>query len=373
MSFSSSLENSSVTTESSHDSSIIVEDLVKTFGNKMAVDHLNLKIDRGEIFGFLGPNGSGKSTTIKMLCGLLAPTSGRAIVSGIDVRKDPEVIRGKIGYMPQKFSLYEDLTVQENLDFYSQLYGVRGPKARKRKDDVIAQVGVGHYRNFLAKQLSGGWKQRLALCCALVHQPEIIFLDEPTASMDPVARRGLWDLLFTLASSGITLFVTTHYMDEAERCSSVGYIYNSRLIVSGGPDELKHAREIVGQGWSRFEVVCRPLVRTFNHAKALPYINDVTIFGQALHITSPENNIEEALYRDLSAAGIEVLSIRSIEPSLEDVFVSLTKASMQAEEEQTAHSHQNPLLLLKPLGTFEDEEDAFDEADSSSPKPGDRS
>jgi ABC-type multidrug transport system ATPase subunit len=311
---------------------IVTEDLVRTFGEKIAVDHLNLHIDRGEIFGFLGPNGSGKSTTIKMLCGLLSPTSGRAIVSGIDVRRDPERIRGKIGYMPQKFSLYDDLTVKENIDFYSQLYGVKGPGARKRKEEVIELVGIGHYRGFQAKQLSGGWKQRLALCCALVHGPEIIFLDEPTASMDPVARRGLWDLLFTLASSGVTLFVTTHYMDEAERCSRVGYIYNSRLIVSGGPDELKQVREVVGHGNIRLEVVCRPLVKTFNLVKALPYVLDVTIFGQALHVVSEDPQTERLLMADLALAGINVLHVREIEPSLEDVFVTLTKASMLEEK-----------------------------------------
>ncbi len=311
---------------------IMAENLVRTFGEKIAVDNLNLHIERGEIFGFLGPNGSGKSTTIKMLCGLLMPTSGKAVVSGIDVRHDPEQIRGKIGYMPQKFSLYEDLTVQENLDFYAQLYGVKGPGARKRKEEVIELVGIGHYRGFQAKQLSGGWKQRLALCCALVHQPEIIFLDEPTASMDPVARRGLWDLLFTLASSGVTLFVTTHYMDEAERCSSLGYIYNSRLIVSGGPDELKQAREVIAQGSIRLEVICRPLVKTFNLVKALPYVRDVTIFGQALHVVSEVPETGELIQKDLQHSGVDIRHIREIQPSLEDVFVTLTKASMLEEE-----------------------------------------
>lgn len=311
---------------------ILTEDLVRVFGEKTAVDHLNLRVDRGEIFGFLGPNGSGKSTTIKMLCGLLSPTSGRATVSGIDVRREPERIRGKIGYMPQKFSLYEDLTVRENIDFYARLYGVTGRDARRRKEEVIEQVGIAHYRGFLARQLSGGWKQRLALCCALVHRPEIIFLDEPTASMDPVARRGLWDLLFTLASGGITLFVTTHYMDEAERCSSVGYIYNSRLIVSGGPDELKQVRDVVGQGMVRLEVVCRPLVRTFNLIKALPYVSDVTIFGQALHVISEEAQAARLLAEHLAAENVRVQGIREIEPSLEDVFVTLTKASMLEEE-----------------------------------------
>jgi ABC-type multidrug transport system ATPase subunit len=345
-------------TKQTTEPAIIAEDLVRTFGEKVAVDHLNLSIDKGEIFGFLGPNGSGKSTTIKMLCGLLSPSSGKAIVSGIDVRKDPELIRGKIGYMPQRFSLYEDLTVKENIDFYSQLYGVKGPGAKRRKEEVIELVGIGHYTKFLGKQLSGGWKQRLALCCALVHKPEIIFLDEPTASMDPVARRGLWDLLFTLASSGVTLFVTTHYMDEAERCSSVGYIYNSRLIVSGGPDELKKAREVVGQGNTHLEVVCRPLVQTFNLVKALPYVNDVTIFGQALHVISELPNVGEHLMRDLSQSSVQVLHMREIEPSLEDVFVSLTKASMAEEEVRLKAMAAS--LREKTLGGFEDKEAATD-------------
>jgi len=317
---------------------IETHDLVKTFGQRNAVDRLNLSIDRGEIFGFLGPNGSGKSTTIRMLCGLLQPTSGQAHVCGISVLDDPELIRRRIGYMPQKFSLYEDLTVTENLDFYAQLYGMVGKHGQQRKQAVVEQVGIGKYRNHLGKQLSGGWKQRLALCCALVHEPDILFLDEPTASMDPVARRGLWDLLFALASDGVTLFVTTHYMDEAERCSRVGYIYNSRLIVSGGPDELKQVREVVGQGYQRYEVICRPLIATFNLARAMPGVRDVTIFGQALHIvTDPDRTLVE-VQAQLAALlqqhhrQAEIISIRAIEPSLEDVFVALTKANVAQEE-----------------------------------------
>jgi ABC-type multidrug transport system ATPase subunit len=336
---------------------IMTENLVRTFGEKIAVDHLNLRIDKGEIFGFLGPNGSGKSTTIKMLCGLLTPSSGKAIVSGIDVRRDAERIRGKIGYMPQKFSLYEDLTVRENIDFYSQLYGVKGPLAKKRKEEVIELVGIGHYRNFLGKQLSGGWKQRLALCCALVHQPEIIFLDEPTASMDPVARRGLWDLLFTLASSGVTLFVTTHYMDEAERCSSVGYIYNSRLIVSGGPDEIKQVREVIGKGNIHLEVVCKPLVRTFNLVKSLPYVSDVTIFGQALHVISEDAEVYKLLAEDLQHLDVQVQNIREIQPSLEDVFVTLTKASMAEEEIRLKAVAEK---IVPHASGFDDEESGTD-------------
>ncbi len=331
---------------------IYTQDLLRTFGDKVAVDHLNLEIPRGDIFGFLGPNGSGKSTTIKMLCGLLTPTSGKAMVSGIDVAKNPEVIRGKIGYMPQKFSLYEDLTVQENIDFYGRLYGVSGKAGTARKQEVIDLVGIGKYRRFLAKQLSGGWKQRLALCCALVHEPEVIFLDEPTASMDPVARRELWDLLFSLASSGVTLFVTTHYMDEAERCSRVGYIYNSRLIVSGGPDELKQIREVLGEDNHRVEILCRPLVQTFNTVKALPYVQDVTIFGQALHVVMPATASSETLVSDLRQRHVQVLESREINPSLEDVFVTLTKSRIAEEEEALARLQPKDL----PPSEFDDDD-----------------
>lgn len=310
--------------------------LHRTFGSKTAVNNLDLSIAKGEIYGFLGPNGSGKSTTIKMLCGLLSPSAGSASVAGIDVAKDPEAVRARIGYMPQKFSLYEDMTVEENLDFYAQLYGVTGSYGRQRKAAVIDLVGIGRYRKYLGRQLSGGWKQRLALCCALVHEPEIIFLDEPTASMDPVARRELWDLLFSLASSGVTLFVTTHYMDEAERCSSVGYIYNSNLIISGGPDELKQARQIVGQGAQHFEVICEPLVKSFNLIKAFDYVSDVTIFGQALHLIVPEGFTQQQIIHDMHAVGIETQGIRSIDPSLEDVFVTLTKQSIAKEQLEQA-------------------------------------
>jgi len=315
---------------------IETRDLVRTFGNRVAVDHLNLSIGKGEIFGFLGPNGSGKSTTIKMLCGLLMPTSGMATVCGLDVASAPEAIRARIGYMPQQFSLYGDLTVQENLDFYTRLYGLTGEYAKQRKEAVIERVGIGHFRTRLARQLSGGWKQRLALCCALVHEPDIIFLDEPTASMDPVARRELWDLLFSLASDGVTLFVTTHYMDEAERCSSVGYIYNSKLIVSGGLDELKQVREVVDQGQHRYEVICSPLVASFNWIRQLPGVEDVTIFGQSLHVVGTADLTEAVLTEHLQHHGIALRSIRSIEPSLEDVFVALTKHYQQPVEDQNA-------------------------------------
>lgn len=308
---------------------IWADKLTRKFGEQTALNELSLNIAKGEIYGFLGPNGSGKSTSIKILCGLLAPTSGQAKVCGLDVTESPELIRARIGYMPQKFSLYEDLTVEENLAFSAQIYGVTGSSGKRRQQEVLELVGLPYYKKHLGKQLSGGWKQRLALACALVHQPEIIFLDEPTASMDPVARRQLWDLLFSLASSGITMFVTTHYMDEAERCSSLGYIYNSRLIVSGGPDELKALREIVGSGTQRLELACRPLVSSFNVLKSLPYIQDVTIFGQALHVVMDENISHEQFILDLKEKGIFNSQLRTIEPSLEDVFVTLTRLNTE--------------------------------------------
>lgn len=312
---------------------ISTEHLTRTFGEKVAVDDLNLHIDRGDIYGFLGPNGSGKSTTIKMLCGLLAPSSGLGTVMGLDIRENPEQIRSRIGYMPQRFSLYEDLTVQENIDFYARLYGVTGAYAHTRKESVIALVGIGRYRNYLARQLSGGWKQRLALCCSLVHEPEIIFLDEPTASMDPVARRELWDLLFSLASSGVTLFVTTHYMDEAERCNKVGYIYNSRLIVNGSPDELKRLPEVSRPGERRYEVVCAPLVKSFNVVKELETVEEVTIFGNALHITVSAGFDMARFESALNISAIVISEWREIQPSLEDVFVTLTRSSIEAERQ----------------------------------------
>jgi len=287
---------------------IETRELTRCYGTRTVVEKLNLSIEEGEIYGFLGPNGSGKSTTIKMLSGLLTPTSGTATVGGYDINYHSEEIKNIIGYMSQKFSLYEDLTVQ--------------------KDDILELVSLSTYRNHITGALSGGLKQRLALCCALVHNPKIIFLDEPTASMDPVARRELWDLLFSLASSGVTLFVTTHYMDEAERCSSVGYIYNSKLIVSGGPDELKQLRQVVGKGVKRLEILCKPLVKSFNIIKAIPYVKDATIFGQSLHVIIEETIETEKFCEDLKLRSIEISEIREITPSLEDVFVSLTKEAI---------------------------------------------
>jgi ABC-2 type transport system ATP-binding protein len=218
---------------------VTIDNLVKTFGNFTAVDHVSLEVSKGEIFGFLGPNGAGKSTTIRMLCGLLSPTSGKATVHGFDVATQPEDIRRNIGYMSQKFSLYDDLTVEENIEFFSGIYGVARDKREARKDYVLDMAGIRERRSSLTRELSGGWKQRLALGCAILHEPPILFLDEPTSGVDPIARRSFWDLIYQLSEAGNTVFVSTHYMDEAEYCHRLALMYKGRIIALGTPKELR--------------------------------------------------------------------------------------------------------------------------------------
>ncbi|HYP27152.1 MAG TPA: ABC transporter ATP-binding protein [Blastocatellia bacterium] len=308
---------------------IEIDGLTRKFGAFTAVDSVSFSVRQGEIFGFLGPNGAGKSTLIRMLCGLIAPTSGTASVAGFSIKNRIDDIRQNIGYMSQQFSLYQDLTVWENINFYAHVYGLKGDRLRERREAVIELTHIGHFRDRRAGALSGGWKQRLALACALVHEPRILFLDEPTAGIDPVARRELWDLFFELSGSGITLFVTTHYMDEAERCARVGYIYNSRLITCGEPDDLKNLPEITPADARWAEVSCPNTTVALAELKRQGYVIDATIFGQSIHLLMDSDVPLERIRESLDRVGINGAEVTPARPSLEDVFVTLTKINAE--------------------------------------------
>lgn len=314
----------SFTAPSSVEPAISAEHLVRRFGNFAAVNDVSFRVERGEIFGFLGPNGSGKTTVIKMLTGLLPLSGGSAWVEGIDVRADSEGVRERIGYMSQNFSLYYDLTVEENLQFYGRIYSLDSQRLKRRMEEIVEINGLGPYLKRLSAQLSGGWKQRLALGCAMLHEPKLLFLDEPTAGIDPVARRQLWDLLFELSGHGITFFVTTHYMDEAERCSHVAYIYYGKLIADGTPDSLRELPDVQPQGTMRIEIMAPEVTRALRLARHIPGIRSATIFGQSIHALVEEHFDLDVLRSQLKREGISVTEIRPLAPSLEDVFVELT-------------------------------------------------
>ena len=304
------------------DSSVIIDSLVKRFGDFVAVDHISLQTQKGEIFGFLGPNGAGKSTTIRMLCGLLKPTSGRALVAGYDVAKEPEAVRQNIGYMSQKFSLYNDLKVIENLRLFAGLYTVPSQILKERIEWSLEMANLKGRENLITGTLPGGWKQRLALGCAVLHEPPIIFLDEPTSGVDPISRRQFWEFIHHTANQGVTVFVTTHYMEEAEYCNRLALIFRGKVVALGTPSELKQ-KHMRGE---LLLVECEPLGPAVEALQQVPSIMDAAVFGNALHLVVPKAAAAIAeVTRDLQAKGVTVSHVEQIQPSLEDVFVSLTR------------------------------------------------
>jgi ABC-2 type transport system ATP-binding protein len=304
----------------SADLAIQVSELSKRFGKFVAVDRVSFEVHRGEVFGFLGPNGSGKSTTIRMLCGILLPSSGVGRVAGFDVARAPEQVRQNIGYMSQKFSLYEELTVEENLDFFAGIYGLPGAQAATRREEVLGMGRLGPQRGVLARDLPGGLRQRLALACAVIHQPPVLFLDEPTAGVDPISRREFWELIRAMAAAGTAILVTTHYMDEAEQCRTLAFIYQGRIIAAGPPARLKANL----QG-CLLEVQVPPgsLVPALQALQAYSAASEVAMFGTALHVTLGSAQDVPALRAFLATRGIADAEVDPIVPSLEDVFVSL--------------------------------------------------
>ena len=303
---------------------VTLRGLEKRFGDFVAVDRISLDVARGEIFGFLGPNGAGKSTTIRMLTGLLAPSAASGTVAGFDVVTQAEQIKTRIGYMSQRFSLYEDLTVEENINFYSGIYRLSADKKRERKEWVLRMAGLEQHRKTRTAHLSGGWKQRLALGCAILHEPPVVFLDEPTSGVDPLSRRAFWDLIYSLSEQGVTIFVTTHYMEEAEYCDRLGLVYRGELVALGTPSELK-ATSVQG---TVLEVVCDRPQDALATLEGIPGVREAAMFGTTLHVVTDEHvDLAERVTEALSGAGFAVERVERITPSLEDVFVALIEAS----------------------------------------------
>jgi ABC-2 type transport system ATP-binding protein len=315
----------------SNDKAVVVENLEKRFGGFVAVDRISFQVGKGEIFGFLGPNGAGKSTTIRMLCGILAPSGGTGIVAGYDIRRQPEKIKANIGYMSQRFSLYQDLTVEENIDFYSGIYNIPSQLKEERKAWVIEMAGLKEHRRRPTALLAGGWKQRLALGCAILHRPPIVFLDEPTSGVDPISRRAFWDLIYEMSDKGVTVFVTTHYMDEAEYCDRLGLIYRGELVALGTPEQLKHeymAEEVL-------EVFCDRAETAMGEIEQLPEVKEVALFGRGLHVVADDAAAAgQSIRQLLDERGYRIERVEKITPSLEDVFVSLIEARDRAEQPQ---------------------------------------
>jgi ABC-2 type transport system ATP-binding protein len=307
---------------SSSDTAVAVKSLSRVFGEFKAVDSIDLSVGRGEVFGFLGPNGAGKSTTIRMLCGLLLPTAGEGTVGGFDIMAQSEEIKKNIGYMSQKFSLYDDLTIEENIDFFSGIYGVPDEKKKERKEWVLDIAGIADMRRAITRTMASGFKQRLALGCAVIHEPPIIFLDEPTSGVDPISRRRFWNLIYNLSSRGTTVFVTTHYLDEAEYCDRLALIYRGKIIAEGRPDTMK--KEYMHK--DILEISASRVIEALDILGRQGF--DAALFGSVIHATvddaaSAIPRIESVL----GSAHITVSRITPIRPSLEDVFVSLIEVS----------------------------------------------
>jgi len=310
----------------SKEKAVEVIHLTKKFGDFTAVNDVSFEIPRGEILGLLGPNGAGKTTTIRMLCGILAPTAGEARVMGFDVSRQPEQVKQRIGYMSQKFSLYNDLTVSENLNFYANLYGVPPENVKTRVAELIEMAGLRGHEKQLTRSLSGAWRQRLALACAIVHNPPMLFLDEPTAGVDPISRREFWEMIYTLAGQDVSVLVTTHYMDEAEFCNLIGMMHRSRLIALNDPDSLKNAMP-----GALFEIDCQEPGRAEQVLRAVPIVQDVAMHGALLHVLLPDENDKAQMENVLQANGIVVARIERISPSLEDVFISLIERESRSQ------------------------------------------
>jgi ABC-2 type transport system ATP-binding protein len=307
---------------------IETHDLERRFGSFTAVHQVNFCIPRGEIFGLLGPNGAGKTTTIRILCGILLPSAGTATVLGYDVARQPEEIKKRIGYMSQKFSLYGDLTPTENLDFYASIYAVPRPERAKRVAELVEMAGLGDHQKALTRNLSGAWRQRLALACAIVHRPPMLFLDEATAGVDPVSRREFWDLIYRMAGEGTSVLATTHYMDEAEYCNTIGMMYAGDLIALASPDELRS--QLPG---ALVQVDCDRPAQAVQVLSSAPGVLEMTIHGARLHVLLADAGQGEAIQARLSQAGVAVRSIEAIQPSLEDIFLYLVR------QRQTASAH----------------------------------
>lgn len=308
---------------------IEVESLVKKFGDFVAVDHISFTVRRGEILGFLGPNGAGKSTTIRILCGLLQPSAGRARVGGFDVTTDAEAVKKNIGYMSQKFSLYDDLKVEENIEFFSGIYGVPKERRRERKEYVLQMAGLHEKRDTMTQLLPGGWKQRLALGCAILHQPPILFLDEPTSGVDPIARRGFWELIYQLSEAGHTIVVTTHYMDEAEYCHRLALMDQGKIIALGAPSSMKETLRT----HSLMYLESSDILESMKTLEGEEGILDVAVFGGGLHVTVHDPDAAGSqIPRLLEQQGITLKRLEMIQPSMEDVFVAM----IEREEQKTS-------------------------------------